>query len=217
MFGSHSGSKQPPSALHDHTMRRQMPPVRILQSSERRQNPPVVAFGLFDRLKGFRRLVEIGTETKQSGPGQIGSDIVDDDAADRTARKGGQHHPDQATQRRADPVDLRRTEGCHQHGHVAAILRQRVVAAVVQPLALSPARQIRANDTPPCAGEDCGEMIEVPAVSGQPVDTEHRPHRGRSPPIRECDAMKAAPGQPPHRSRAVGRHLPSFRPGRRYL
>src|SRR5207248_2482276 len=69
-----------------HAMRRQMPPVRILQSPERRQNPPIVAFGLVHGLKGFWRIVEIGAKAKQSGPGQIGSDIVDDDATDRTAR-----------------------------------------------------------------------------------------------------------------------------------
>src|SRR3954447_1353122 len=194
-----------PLRAPDHTMRCQMPPVRILQLPERRQNPPVVAFGLFDRLKGSWRLVEIGTETKQSSPGQIGSDIVDDDAADRTARKGGQHHPDQATERRADPVDLRCTEACHQHCHIAAILRQGIVAAVLQPLALSPARQIRANDAPARAGESCGEMIEVPAVSRQSVDTEYWPHRGRRSPIRECDAMEAAAGQPAPRTNTGGR------------
>jgi hypothetical protein len=43
-----------------HTMRCQMPPVRILQLPERRQNPPVVAFGLIDRFKGLWRIVEIG-------------------------------------------------------------------------------------------------------------------------------------------------------------
>src|SRR5205807_8311781 len=52
-----------PLRAPSHTVHRQMLPVRILQSPERRQNPPVIAFGLFDRLKGFWRLVEIGTET----------------------------------------------------------------------------------------------------------------------------------------------------------
>src|SRR4051794_20469646 len=104
-----------PLRAPDHTMRCQMPPVRILQLPERSQNPPVVAFGLFDRLKESWRIVEIGAEAKQSGPGQIRPNIVDDDATDRTARKGSQHHPDQAAQRRSNPIDLRCIKSCHQH------------------------------------------------------------------------------------------------------
>src|SRR3954467_4123940 len=68
-----------------HAMRRQMPPVRILEPPEGRQNAPIIGFGLFYRRKRCRRLVETGAEAKQSGPRQIRSDIVDDDAADRTA------------------------------------------------------------------------------------------------------------------------------------
>src|SRR4051794_28905998 len=37
------------------TVRRQMPPVRILQPAERSQNPTVVALGLLDHLEGLWR------------------------------------------------------------------------------------------------------------------------------------------------------------------
>ena len=46
------------------TMRCQMPPVRILQLPEGPENLSIIAFGLFDRLKGFWRIVEIGAEAK---------------------------------------------------------------------------------------------------------------------------------------------------------
>ena len=73
------------------TMPCQVPPVCILKLPEGRQNPSVVDFGLFDRLEGLWRIVEICAEPKQSGPRQIRSDLVDDDATDRAARKRRQN------------------------------------------------------------------------------------------------------------------------------
>jgi hypothetical protein len=67
------------------------------------------------------------------------------------------------------------------------------------------------------SGKNCGEVIEVPTVSGQSVDANHRPRRGHWSPIRERNAVEAAPRQPAHRSGAVGLHLSPFRPVRGYF
>ena len=86
-----------------------------------------------------------------------------------------------------------------------------IVAAVLQPFALSPARQIRTNGSTPRSCESRREMIEIPAVSGEPVNAEHRPRGRWWSPVRERNTVKAAPGQPAHRSGPIRSHLAIFK------
>ena len=82
-----------PLRLPFHAIDRQMTPMLIFQFSERRQNATKIQFGCWDSFEALRSLIEVGTETKQSGPRKIRSNIVDHYAADRAARQRGQTMP----------------------------------------------------------------------------------------------------------------------------
>ena len=55
------------------------------------------------------------------------ADVVDDEAADRSARKARQHDADQAAERCADPIDRLRARVGDQGVHVRAVLQDGVV------------------------------------------------------------------------------------------
>src|ERR1700757_558311 len=107
-------------------MGREMAPLRIAERSERRVD---AAERRLERGEiGEARIeTDISGDALNSGFGDEGADIVDDELADRRIRQRGIKHADDAAHRRADPIDALDIEPCDQSRDIAEIERIAVI------------------------------------------------------------------------------------------
>ena len=207
MFGSHSGSiaAAAPASIprYGSSDAANVHPPTPRTAPERAEN----TIRLLDGFESLWSLVEIGAKAKQSGPGQIGSDIVDDDAADRAARKCRQNHADQATQRRPDPVNLRQIRAQPSRRSCRCNIEATRSRCCLLSRSLCP--------RPADPGQITRRPLPASAAArwskSRPFLVRPCTHitgriSGRGSPIGKRDAMKAPPRQPSNRSHSVGRH-----------
>jgi len=117
-----------------------------------------------ERFEPFRHLAEPFADPHFSFARNERTDIVYHQPPDAVARHAGEHHSDQATQRRPDPIDLPRSRRMDHRGEVGAILRKNIVERTRQPATAAAARQIGTYDPAALTREFFRQEVEIPTL-----------------------------------------------------
>ena len=153
-----------------------MPPLRVGELAEAAVDQAQMRLELGQILEGQVQ-AEIGADLCERRLRHEWPDIVDHQPSHRRPLAGGQHDPDQAAHRGADPVDLGNAHDVEQARDLRGIDRHVVLAGIGQPAAVAPAGHVHRQHPAAAGRQQRGQHVEIVRVAREAVHADHRPRR----------------------------------------